>query len=213
MSTLHRDRAWLSERRLNEDTGGRPAVKWYSAGGKRVFDVIGSLMALVLFAPLFVLIAVLVWLTSPGPVLFRQQRVGRSGETFEILKFRSMRTDQGVGGPLVTSAGDRRVTRVGSVLRLTKLDELPQFWNVFRGDMSLVGPRPEVPRYVTYYTLKQRDVLCVRPGITDAASIEYRFEEELLGTQSDPGRILRASLDASETRYQLTIPISNVFFA
>jgi lipopolysaccharide/colanic/teichoic acid biosynthesis glycosyltransferase len=200
MSTFHQDRVSLSERPLIENTDSQPFDNWYSAGGKRIFDVLTSAVALMLLAPLFFLISALVGLTSPGPVLFRQQRVGRLGRTFEILKFRSMRDDPGKGGPLVTSAGDSRVTRVGAVLRRTKFDELPQFWNVLCGDMSLVGPRPEVPYYVTRYTTEQQAVLRVRPGITDAASIQYRFEEQLLGQQSDPGDfyvrvLMQAKLD------------------
>ena len=120
-------------------------------------------------------------LSSRGPVLFSQERVGRGGRPFRLLKFRSMRPGSESAGALVTGKGDPRVTSVGRWLRRTKLDELPQLWNVVRGDMSLVGPRPEVPRYVAYYTPEQHRVLEVRPGITDPATLAFRHEEELLG--------------------------------
>lgn len=139
-----------------------------------------------LLSPLFALVAVLVKTTSPGPVLFRQKRVGKNGELFEILKFRSMRLNAESEGPPITCSGDKRVTVIGAWLRRTKLDELPQFWNVLVGHMSLVGPRPEVPKYVALYAPQHRALLSVRPGITDPATIEYRHEEEILGMHSDP---------------------------
>jgi len=135
-----------------------------------------------LLAPLLLLATVAVKLSSPGPILFRQERVGRGGRRFLLLKFRSMRIGAESQGALVTGSGDARVTPVGRWLRRTKLDELPQLWNVVRGDMSLVGPRPEVPRYVAHYTAGQRRVLEVRPGITDPATLAFRNEEQLLGS-------------------------------
>lgn len=155
---------------------------------KRLLDIIGTGLGLLVLSPVFAVIAALIKLDSPGPVFFRQERVGRNGQPFMIFKFRSMRPDAPrLGGPL-TVGRDPRITRVGALLRQTKLDELPQLINVLRGEMSLVGPRPEVPKYVALYTPEQRQVLTVRPGITDLASIEYRSESELLAKTADPER-------------------------
>ncbi|MGO4257755.1 sugar transferase [Marmoricola sp. RAF53] len=152
---------------------------------KRLFDVAASGVALVLLAPLWLVLAVAVRFSSPGPVLFRQERVGLDGTTFEILKFRSMKVS--AGGPAVTVEGDARITRVGAFLRDHKLDELPQLWNVFVGDMSLVGPRPEVREYVDLWTDHERQViLSVRPGITDPTSLLMFNESELLARADDP---------------------------
>lgn len=147
---------------------------------KRTFDLLASALGLIILSPIFALIALLIRLTSPGPVFYRARRVGQGGREFTLYKFRSMVADADRRGPGITAAGDSRVTPVGRVLRRTKLDELPQLWNVLRGDMSLVGPRPEDPRYVALYTPEQRRVLDVRPGITSLASIEYRNEEAVL---------------------------------
>ena len=147
---------------------------------KRLFDFSVALASLILLAPLFVLIAVAIKLDSAGPVFFRGQRVGWYGRAFGLYKFRSMAANAAQRGPGITASGDPRVTRVGRILRRTKLDELPQLLNVVRGEMSLVGPRPEDPRYVALYTPEQRQVLRVRPGITSMASIKYRHEESLL---------------------------------
>jgi len=153
---------------------------------KRAFDLLASGLGILLLSPLLGVIAVLVRLDSQGPVLFRQERVGKSGRPFQILKFRTMRVDaERVGGQL-TVRNDPRITGIGRFLRKAKLDELPQLMNVFRGDMSLVGPRPEVPRYVAMYTPEQRRVLEVPPGITDLASIEFRDENEFLQDHDDP---------------------------
>ena len=155
--------------------------------GKRFFDVVSASCGVLLLTPLLLLIAFAVRLDSSGPAIFRQTRVGRHGRAFELFKFRSMRSTSESVGPLITSKGDVRITRVGALLRATKLDELPQLWNVMRGDMSLVGPRPEVPRYVALYPANMRDlVLSVRPGITDQAAIEFRNESELLAAAADP---------------------------
>ncbi len=152
----------------------------------RAFDLTVAAIALVVLSPLLVVIAAAVVLDSGLPLLFRQRRVGRDGEPFMILKFRTMRTDaESRGGPL-TVGRDDRITRIGRVLRAWKLDELPQFWNVLVGEMSLVGSRPEVPKYVALYTPEQRRVLAYRPGITDPASIAYRNESELLASVEDP---------------------------
>ena len=157
--------------------------------GKRWFDVIVSTAALLLLWPLFAVIALAIRLDSPGPVFFRQERVGRFGVPFRIHKFRTMVDDPALQGRQITVGDDPRITRVGAVLRRTKLDELAQLIDVLQGTMSLVGPRPEVPRYVQQYPAPVRDkVLSVRPGITDLASIEYRRESELLACSADPER-------------------------
>ena len=154
---------------------------------KRMFDFGASVCGLIAASPVLLATAALVKLSSPGPILFRQQRVGRHGRSFELLKFRSMRV--GAVGPLVTAGADSRITRIGRVLRKTKLDELPQLLNVARGDLSLVGPRPEVSRYVELYPPADREFLQrVRPGITDPATIHFRNEEEILARTSDPER-------------------------
>mgnify|MGYP002382085273 CR=1 FL=1 len=153
---------------------------------KRLFDVLAAGIGLVLLSPLLLLIAVWVKRDSPGPVLFRQERVGRHGRPFLIHKFRTMRVEP---GPLITIGQDPRITRSGAWLRASKLDELPQLWDVLRGAMSLVGPRPEVPRYVALYPPELREqVLSVRPGITDPASLAFRNEAELLAAADDPER-------------------------
>ncbi|HEX7003923.1 MAG TPA: sugar transferase [Trueperaceae bacterium] len=154
---------------------------------KRILDLAIALPALLLLAPLLLLVALLVRLDSPGPALFRQERVGKGGRTFSILKFRTMRHEtDGRSTRQITPASDPRITRLGALLRKWKLDELPQLINVLRGEMSLVGPRPEVPRYVALYDEEQRRVLEVRPGLTDPASLEFRDENELLAASNDP---------------------------
>jgi lipopolysaccharide/colanic/teichoic acid biosynthesis glycosyltransferase len=147
---------------------------------KRGFDVVASGAGLVVLSPLFFVIAIAVRLNSRGPVFYRARRVGRHGKEFLLYKFRSMITDADQIGPGITSAQDNRITSVGRFLRRTKLDELPQLINVVRGEMSLVGPRPEDPRYVELYTPEQREILRYRPGITSMASFTYRNEEQLL---------------------------------
>lgn len=147
---------------------------------KRLFDLTASLIGLLLLSPLFVVIAMMICLNSRGPIFYCSQRVGRGGKTFTLYKFRTMVVDADREGPHITRAGDPRVTEVGRILRRTKLDELPQLLNVIQGTMSLVGPRPEDPRYVALYTPEQRKVLKAYPGITSLASIQYRHEEGLL---------------------------------
>jgi lipopolysaccharide/colanic/teichoic acid biosynthesis glycosyltransferase len=152
---------------------------------KRAFDLVLSSVGLLLLSPLLLAIAVWVKLDSPGPVFFRQERIGRHGVPFRIHKFRTM--VHGKQGALITVGADRRITRAGVFLRRAKLDELPQLIDVLKGDMSLVGPRPEVPRYVALYPADLRaKVLSVRPGITDIASLEYRDESERLARATDP---------------------------
>ena len=154
---------------------------------KRLFDVAASAAGLLLLAPLLLAIAVWIRLDSPGPVFFRQERVGLRGQPFRIFKFRSMRADN--AGPQITVGADARITRSGRFSRAYKLDELPQLLNVLLGDMSIVGPRPEVPRYVALYPATVRDeVLSVRPGMTDWASVQYRSESALLAQSPDPER-------------------------
>jgi lipopolysaccharide/colanic/teichoic acid biosynthesis glycosyltransferase len=157
---------------------------------KRALDIFASAVGLLLLSPLLLLIAVAIKFESPGPVFFRQVRVGRHGQLFRIFKFRTMRAQAGEGGETsaqITVEGDLRITRVGAWLRRTKLDELAQLIDVLRGTMSLVGPRPEVPRYVALYPPELRaKILSVRPGITDPASIEYRDEATLLARAADP---------------------------
>jgi lipopolysaccharide/colanic/teichoic acid biosynthesis glycosyltransferase len=147
---------------------------------KRGFDVVASGVGLIVLSPLFFVIAIAVRLNSRGPVFYRARRVGRYGKEFLLYKFRSMITDADQIGPGITSAQDNRITSVGRFLRRTKLDELPQLINVLRGEMSLVGPRPEDPRYVELYTPEQREILRYRPGITSMASFRYRNEEQRL---------------------------------
>ena len=164
---------------------------FYQSFGKRSLDVLFSALGLALFSPLLLLIAVAIKTTSAGPVLFRQLRVGRGGKLFLICKFRTMVQGAGLMGPGFTRANDPRVTPIGHRLRKWKLDELPQLWNVFRGEMSCVGPRPELPLYVDLYTTEQKQVLTVRPGITDPASLRYRNEGQLLQDSSDAERLYR----------------------
>ncbi len=147
---------------------------------KRLFDFFAASVGLLALSPILTLVALAVKLNSPGPALYRSTRVGKAGKPFHMLKFRTMVLDADRLGPGITPGGDRRITPVGRFLRRTKLDELPQLINVVKGDMSLVGPRPEDPRYVALYTSEQRQVLEVRPGITSAASLAYRQEERML---------------------------------
>lgn len=153
---------------------------------KRLFDMVCAALGLLVLSPVLLVCALLVGLTSPGGVLFRQERVGKDGVPFTIYKFRSMRKDN--AGLKISTSGDSRITPVGRVLRKAKLDELPQLWNVLKGDMSFVGPRPEVREYTDLYTPEQWQVLLVRPGITGLASIRYRNENDLLSASADPNR-------------------------
>jgi len=155
---------------------------------KRLFDIVTAGVALVLLSPLFLLIAVIIKIDSPGPVFFRQERIGKDFHPFQIYKFRTMRRDAEKAGALVTAGEDARVTRAGRHLRRTKLDELPQFINIVKGEMSLVGPRPEVSRYVELFRPDYEEILRVRPGLTDLASLKYRDEAGLLGSAADPER-------------------------
>ena len=152
---------------------------------KRCIDLVVAIVLLLVLSPVLAVAAIAVKCSGPGPIFFRQTRVGRGGKPFDILKLRTMRPTRSPG-PLITGAGDPRVTRVGRVLRRWKVDELPQLVNVLRGEMSFVGPRPEVPRYVNMFAEQYRELLAVRPGITDIASMAFRDEETLLGRSSNP---------------------------
>ena len=153
---------------------------------KRAFDLIVATLAVLVLLPLLLLLALAVALTSPGGAFFAQTRVGKGGTEFRLLKFRSMRPGSEAKGQLTVGGRDPRITAVGHFLRKTKLDELPQLFNILKGEMSLVGPRPEVPKYVALYSAEQRQVLQVRPGLTDYASLEYFEENALLGASENP---------------------------
>ncbi len=155
---------------------------------KRLFDIVASGVGLVVLSPLFAVLAVWIKADSKGPVFYRQTRVGRNNKDFRLYKFRSMRPDSDKLGLITVGGRDPRVTRSGYYIRKYKLDELPQLINVFVGDMSLVGPRPEVRKYVDMYTAEQLHVLDVRPGITSLASIRYRNENDVLAASDDPER-------------------------
>lgn len=153
---------------------------------KRACDVTFSFVGLVVLFPLFIIIAILIKIDSPGPIFYTQTRVGKDGRNFKIYKFRKMHHYVGNHGSKLTLAHDQRMTRMGSLLRKTKLDELPQAWNVLKGDMAVVGPRPETPNFVKHYSREQYDVLKVRPGITDYASVYFLDEGALLEKVADP---------------------------
>ena len=153
---------------------------------KRIFDIVASGLGLLAFSPIFIILAIWIKLDSQGPIFYRQVRVGRHNKDFRIFKFRSMRVGSDKGSLVTIGGRDPRITRSGYFIRKFKFDELPQLINVFIGDMSLVGPRPEVRHYVDYWTEEQMHVLDVRPGITDPASIKFRNENELLEKAEDP---------------------------
>lgn len=170
---------------------------------KRLFDIIASGCGLLVLSPLFVFLAIWVKLDSKGPVFYRQIRVGRHNKDFYLFKFRSMLVGADKKGLITIGGRDPRVTKSGYYIRKYKLDELPQLINVFIGDMSLVGPRPEVRKYVDLYTEEQMHVLDVRPGITDLASIHYRNENELLESVEDPERFYREVIMQDKLRINL----------
>ena len=155
----------------------------------RFCDIVFSAIGLLLLSPLFLIVYILIRCESKGGGFYCQQRVGKDGRMFDLYKFRSMRTGSDKKGLITVGGHDSRITRMGYFIRKYKIDELPQLWNVLKGDMSLVGPRPEVKKYVDLYTEEQRRVLSVRPGITDYASIEYVDENEILGKAEDPDRV------------------------
>jgi len=153
---------------------------------KRVFDIAAAAFGLLLLSPLFLFVAILIKLDSRGPIFFRQERIGRDFRPFFIYKFRTMVENAAQIGSVITYGGDPRITRIGRFLRKTKIDELAQLINVVKGEMSMVGPRPEVPRYVEMFRQDYEEILKIRPGITDLASLKYQDEAELLGTSASP---------------------------
>lgn len=155
----------------------------------RLFDIFFSALGLIILFPFFIVFYLLIRIESKGGAFYIQERIGKNGKPFGLYKFRSMRVGSDAERLLTVGERDNRITRIGYVLRKTKIDELPQLLNVLKGDMSLVGPRPEVRKYTDMYTEEQRKVLCVRPGITDYASIEYVNENELLSKADDPERM------------------------
>lgn len=169
--------------RAKRDGAGKSG--FYIRFGKRILDIVGAAAALVIAGPTIFLCAVAVRLESQGPVFFRQWRVGQNGKPFQLIKLRTMIHGADTHGPKITASGDPRITRVGRFLRKTKLDELPQLFNVLRNEMSLVGPRPEVPEYTVKYSLAERKVLDAKPGITGPASLAHINEEQLLAGRPD----------------------------
>src|SRR6266404_5510535 len=178
---LSSSHAVFSERRARAGC----STAGFAPAAKRLYDIVLSASGLVVLSPLLLVVAALVKITDRGGIFYRQWRVGLGGEPFLICKFRTMKPLGDETGPFVTSDGDARVTRIGRILRKTKLDELPQLWNVLKGEMSLVGPRPEVPKYVERYAPNQRAILNLKPGITDLASVHFRNEELLLKNAQD----------------------------
>lgn len=171
---------------------------------KRAFDFIVALSALILLAPLFIIICVIILFTMGRPIFYRQVRFGKGAVPFKIIKFRSMVRAADRQGPTLTTDGDPRITTVGRLLRRTKIDELPQLLNVLWGDMSLVGPRPEVPEYVRLYSDQQLKVLSVRPGLTDPASIVYRDEEKVLARYNDAEKIYAEKIMPAKLKLNLS---------
>lgn len=169
----------------------------------RFFDFLFSLLGLIVLSPVFLLISLCIVLDSRGGVFYRQSRVGKDGKDFKLYKFRSMRTGADKRGLITVGEKDSRITRVGYFLRKYKLDELPQLINVLKGEMSLVGPRPEVRKYVDLYTPEQRKVLSVVPGITDYASIEYVDENRILGGATDPDKVYVEEILPDKIRYNM----------
>jgi len=169
---------------------------------KRIFDLTFSLLGLIICSPIFIMVPIFIKLDSKGPVFFRQERVGKNFKSFKIYKFRTMRYDPKEKGPMITVGGDRRVTEVGKFLRQYKVDELPQLFNVLKGEMSFVGPRPEVREYVQLFKKDYKKLLRIRPGITDPASIKYSDEERVLSSSENweeeyKKRILPEKIDLS----------------
>lgn len=178
---------------------------------KRIFDIVSSALGLVLLSPLFLILAIWIKSDSPGPVFYKQQRVGRNNRDFALYKFRSMRVGSDRKGLITVGERDPRVTRSGYFIRKYKLDEFPQLINVLKGEMSIVGPRPEVRKYVALYTPEQLRVLDVRPGITDPASIRYRNENELLAQAEDPESYYREVVMQDKLRINLEYVQSRSF--
>jgi len=170
---------------------------------KRIVDIILIIPGLIILSPVFLIIMLSIKITDKGPVFFRQERVGYRGKPFNILKFRTMVVGAEKMGGQLTVGNDKRITGIGSLLRKTKLDELPQLINILKGEMSLVGPRPEVPKYVSMYTDKQRIVLELMPGITDPASIQFRNESEILARADNPEDVYIKNIMPEKIRLNL----------
>ena len=171
---------------------------------KRLFDIIFSMIILLLFLPFGLIISLLILLSGKGGIFYIQERVGKNGRPFGLLKFRTMRKDADKLGKLTVGMRDPRITKIGYYLRKLKLDEFPQFINVLKGEMSVVGPRPEVKEYTDLYTDEQRKVLMVKPGITDFASLEYYRENELLGKSDDPRQTYIEEIMPEKIKLNLT---------
>lgn len=169
----------------------------------RLLDILASACGLIILSPLFIILAIWIKLDSHGPVFYKQVRVGQYGKDFYLYKFRSMRVGADKKGLITVGGKDNRITKVGYMIRKYKLDELPQLLNVLMGDMSLVGPRPEVRKYVDLYTEEQKKVLSVRPGITDYASIEYVDENEILGKAEDPDKTYIEEIMPDKINYNM----------
>ena len=180
---------------------------------KRIFDILVSGVGLILLSPILFFISLWIKLDSKGPVFYRQIRVGRGNRDFRIFKFRSMNTGADKGSLITIGGRDPRITRSGYFIRKYKIDELPQLINVFIGDMSFVGPRPEVRRYVEMYTVEQKRVLSVRPGITDVASIKYRNENEILGSVENPDEYYIRVLMPDKLRLNMEYMDKRTFFS
>lgn len=156
---------------------------------KRIFDIVFSFIGIVIILPVYVIVSILIMIDSRGGIIYKQERTGKNGKPFKVLKFRTMRPNSSSMGALTVGSRDPRITNVGYYLRKYKLDELPQLFNVFFGDMSFVGPRPEVKKYTDLYNEEQKKVLSVRPGITDYASIKFRNENDLLSQSTTPEKL------------------------
>jgi len=177
----------VGSRELAVPDSSLPRVRvslWTQSGAKRKFDLVLALPLVIATMPLMLVIAFAIRISSSGPIFFRQQRCGRTGQKFDLWKFRTMQHHGNETGPALTRSGDPRITRVGRLLRKWKLDELPQLFNVLRGDMSLVGPRPDMPEYIAELPAGQLAILSLRPGITGWATLHFRHEEQLLATVS-----------------------------
>jgi len=175
----------------------------YNKSGKRIFDFVCALIAVALLLPLFVIISIFIMLDSEGPVFFLQDRIGKERRIFKLIKFRTMYKNDFQEKKKFTPGDISRITRFGSILRRTKIDELPQLINVLRGDMALVGPRPEVPKYTYLFIGDFESLLSLRPGITDRASIKYRNEEDLLHASSDPEKLYTREILPDKLRMSL----------
>lgn len=170
---------------------------------KRLFDLFCTVPGMIVLSPLFLIVSLIIKLTDNGPVFFKQERIGYRGKPFKMLKFRTMIVDAEKLGGQLTVGNDKRITKIGAILRRMKIDELPQLFNVLEGEMSLVGPRPEVPKYVQMYSDKQRLVLELVPGITDPASIKFRNESEILAMADDPEQVYVENIMPEKIRLNL----------